>query len=585
MNKYISVAIFLSLCYAAGAQTFNPTVVVTNTYEGKTMEAHKKDLPMTVPDSLTHFDLTFDYSVFDHPYKGAYEFVPYAMDIRPQAMPDPNKKLFINAGAGFTMHPELDIVFSPRLKKNFQFGVYDNLRGYWGPYVGTSFDFTDAAQGYDLVRGESFTGYDFRNQFGVDLMYDNSRTEAFLKADFRTITASDNIESRLFNAADFRAGLASITKSKLDYKAGLDVTLGWDQLHSGEEYRLLTEMDIRLAGEARYRLTSYMSAGGELGFDYVSSSSVGDFINCGAMELFATPQLVWEFNRLYLKLGLKGAYLFTFDTKNTAEADAALRNFTHPSGYLFPDVEFRYRLIDRNLDVFLKADGGNDLGKYSSMVEGNHFLKPTYVLLNRPLMDNSIKKFDGRGGFRFGSAHLQAEVAGGYAIYDNGRIDLFYVDQFPKNSRVFGGFSYLDYDQTYVKGSLRWESARVEASFNTKFAKTKVLTEEEFLGVLPARFVADGAVTFNLNHRLYAGITADFSSARDAYFATLSYPSLQRTVKIPSYLDLGANARFDFSDSFCVWARASNLLNANVQRTIGRAYDGIYFTGGICLNF
>ena len=60
MNKYISVAVLLSLCFTAGAQTFNPTVVVTNTYEGKTMEAHKKDLPMSVPDSLSRFDLTFD---------------------------------------------------------------------------------------------------------------------------------------------------------------------------------------------------------------------------------------------------------------------------------------------------------------------------------------------------------------------------------------------------------------------------------------------------------------------------------------------------------------------------------------------
>ena len=582
MNKYISVAVFLSLCFAAGAQTFNPTVVVTNTYEGKTMEAHKKDLPMTVPDSLTHFDLTFDYSVFDHPYKGAYEFVPYAMDIRPQAMPDPNKKLFINAGAGFKMHPELDVVFSPRLKKNFQFGVYDNLRGYWGPYVGTSFDFNSDGTGYNMVRGEAFTGYDFRNQFGVDLMYDNSRTEAFLKADLRTITASDNIEKRLFNGADFRAGVASITKSRLNYNAGLDVTFGWDQIHNADKYYMMTELDIKLSGAAHYELFNSLFAGGEIGFDYVSTDNI---LNCGAMELFAVPQFIWDFDRAYLKLGLRGAYLFSFDTTNRAEADAAVRNFTHPSGYLFPDVEYRYRLVGRNLEAFIVADGGNDLGKYSSLVESNHFLKPTYMMLNRPLMDNSIKKFDGRGGLRFGSPHFQAEVMGGYAVYDNGRLDFFYVDQFPKDARVYNGFSYVDYDQKYIKGSLRWESARVEASFNTKLSKSKVLGEDDFFGVLPARFTADGAVTFNLNHRLFAGITADYSSAREAHFATWSLPGVPRSVTIPDYIDLGVNARFDFSDSFCVWARACNLLNANIQRNIGRAYDGIYFTGGICLNF
>ena len=157
MKKYISIAVFLSLGLAAAAQSFNPTVVVTNDYEGKTMEAHKKDLPMSVPDSLNRFDLTFDYSVFDHPYRGAYEFVPYAMDIRPQAAPESKKMLYINAGAGYTLHPELDIVFSPRLKRNFQFSVYDKLRGFWGPYFGSAFDKNYETGVYNLVRGESFS--------------------------------------------------------------------------------------------------------------------------------------------------------------------------------------------------------------------------------------------------------------------------------------------------------------------------------------------------------------------------------------------------------------------------------------------
>ena len=582
MNKHISVAAFLFLCFAAGAQTFNPTVVVTNTYEGKTMEAHKKDLPMSVPDSLTRFDLDFDYSVFDQPYRGAYEFVPYAMDIRPQSRPDPKKLLYINAGAGYTLHPELDIVFTPRLKNNFQFGVYDNFRGFWGPYVGSSFAGDGVAAPYNLIRGESFTGYDIRNQAGVDLMYDNSRTAGFAKADFRTLVTSDNIESRVYNAADFRAGLSSDNGDKLDYSADFGLTYGWDQIHNADKYYLLSELDVNLKGGAHYALFNSMRVGGEVGFNYVSTT---DLLNCGAMELYALPQAIWQYDRTYLRVGLKMAYIFSFDTTNKAEGREAFRNFNEPSGYLFPDVEFNYRLIDRNLVGFVKVTGGNDLGSYSNLVEGNHFFKPTYYMLQGRVMDNSVEKFNGTAGLRFGSSHFQAEVSGGFATYVNGRMDSFYVVAVLDNASIMNGYSYSDYIQKYVKARMLWNSARVNASAYAMLRDTKINIDETFRGVIPSKFTAGGELTVNLNHRLFAGVTAEYASQRDAYFVSMALPDMQRQAVIPSYLDLGCNARFDFSEGFSVWARLNNVLNSNIQKIIGRAYDGIYITGGICLNF
>ncbi|MBP5334623.1 MAG: hypothetical protein J6Y61_02420 [Bacteroidales bacterium] len=583
MNKYISVAVLLSLCLAAGAQTFNPTVVVTNTYEGKTMEAHKKDLPMSVPDSLSRFDLTFDYSVFDHPYRGAYEFVPYAMDIRPQSRPDAKKMLYINAGAGYTLHPEVDIVFSPKLKNNFQFGVYDNFRGYWGPYVGSTFAQAGTGDTYNLIRGDAFTGYDIRNQAGLDLMYDNSRTAGFAKAAFRTIVTSDNVESRVFNAADVKAGLTSDNGDKLDYNADFGFTYGWDQIHHADKYYLLSEMDINLSGGAHYELFKAMRIGGVAGFNYVSTG--GEIINTGAMELFAIPQAIWQYDRTFLKVGLKMAYLFSFDTINKADDRAPFRNFRQPSGYLFPDVEFSYRLIDRNLDVFVKATGGNDMASYGQAIEGNHFFKPTYFMMKGPVMDNSVEKFNGTAGLRFGSSHFQAEVAGGYVTYLNGRLDSFFLESDLENASVFNGYSYVNYDQRYLQARLLWDSARLNASAYAKLRDTKIRTQESFYGVLPSKLVAGGSITANLNHRLYAGVTAEYATERDAYFASIAGNTDLRVGKIPSYLDLGCNARFDFSDGFSVWARLSNILNSNVQRTIGRAYDGLFITGGICLNF
>lgn len=571
---------------AAAAQTFNPTVVVTNDYEGKTIEAHKKDLPMSVPDSLNRFDLTFDYSVFDQPYKGAYEFEPYAMDIRPQAAPKANKILYINAGAGYTLHPELDIVFSPRLKKNFQFSVYDKLRGFWGPYFGSAFNKNLDTGAYNLVRGESFSGHDFRNQAGLDLLYDNSRTSMFLKADFRTITNSDNIESRLYNAADVYAGISSTTTSQWDYNAGVGFTYGWDQIHNGDEWRLLSEIDASLTGAAHYELFNSMRVGAEIGFNYVSTAdNNSNILNCGAAEIYAIPQFIWEYSRSYLKLGLKMAYLFSFDHPNKADDKEAFRNFKHPSGYLFPDVEFSYKLVERKLDAFVKVTGGNNLGAYGQLVESNRFFKPTYFLLFGPIMDNSVEKFNSSAGFRLGLPNFQADLIGGFATYENGRIESFYVDNVIENSRVFNGFGYLNYSQKYVQADLKWNSARINIDLSGKLRGTKPMTQEAYSGILPSKWSAVGSITYNANHRLFFGASAEYSSEREGYFLSGIHADTFNKVIIPSYIDLGFNARFDFSDSFSLWARVNNLLNNNVQRILGHAYDGVFVTGGICFNF
>ena len=68
---------------AASAQNLDPTVEVNRSYEGKLMEVHKPMLEMAVPDSVLRFDLDFDYEVFDNPYKGAYEFKTYTMQLQP----------------------------------------------------------------------------------------------------------------------------------------------------------------------------------------------------------------------------------------------------------------------------------------------------------------------------------------------------------------------------------------------------------------------------------------------------------------------------------------------------------------------
>ena len=70
----------------AYAQNLNPTVEVTNAYAREASGIEKPSQLRDVPDSVLRFNLDFDYAVNETPYRGAYEFKPYLVQLRPQAV-------------------------------------------------------------------------------------------------------------------------------------------------------------------------------------------------------------------------------------------------------------------------------------------------------------------------------------------------------------------------------------------------------------------------------------------------------------------------------------------------------------------
>ena len=132
---YMLTALLLSAVpYAAGAQELDPTVVVNRTYEGKLLEVHKPSFDMEIPDTVSRFDLDFDYSVFEKPYKGAYEFNPYVLTMRPASAVQTSEQLYLKAGVGYTLHPVLDFIWAPAFKGAFRMDVYARHRSYVGSY-------------------------------------------------------------------------------------------------------------------------------------------------------------------------------------------------------------------------------------------------------------------------------------------------------------------------------------------------------------------------------------------------------------------------------------------------------------------
>ena len=84
MKKVLIISALL-VSAVAGAQNLNPVVEVTNVYAREATGIEKPEQLLPLPDSVFKFNLDFDYSVKSTPYKGAYEFNPYLVQMRPSA--------------------------------------------------------------------------------------------------------------------------------------------------------------------------------------------------------------------------------------------------------------------------------------------------------------------------------------------------------------------------------------------------------------------------------------------------------------------------------------------------------------------
>ena len=133
-TNILSAALLLALTVPAGAQNINQSVQVTNEYLTRFADFQKQGEELQVPDSLLRFDYNFDYSVFDTPYRGSYEFSPYRIDATPAARLSDASRLYLRAGAGYTFHPELQFAWRVLDEQNYKIRLTAGAGGYAGPY-------------------------------------------------------------------------------------------------------------------------------------------------------------------------------------------------------------------------------------------------------------------------------------------------------------------------------------------------------------------------------------------------------------------------------------------------------------------
>ena len=564
MRQHILLtALAAAVSALAHGQNLNPTVEVTNAYEGASSSIVKPAQRMAVPDSVMKFNLDFDYSVSDRPYEGAYEFRPYYVRLKPTPAPSTEERFYLRLGAGYTLHPELDLVWTPLRKDRFRMNVYATHRSYFGRYH--LIDPVSAQDGVWLLRptGEKMDGFLSDTKAGVDGTFFWEGGTATLDLAYRHRMAEDQFLFRRMGGVEASASVRSLKSetphflydATVDYHflagdqsplptfggAGVDAAASESLFRIDGTFgpvldadrRILVDLDLDLA---RYR---------------------GYFAGYTGL-LSATPKYVFSLDRWHFSLGARLSSIIYSEDFNLWE-DA----YDHHSGTIFPDVRVDFGLLDDRLILQASATGGDRFASLSGRFLSHPF---TTDYLCGHATERIRAMLGARGQI---ASRFRYDFQGGYARWSHAPLEGFFQSRYAQPS-----LEEKSYHLVFAQLDYGWKNEFLTVDGLLSYRWTAV-GEDVFA---PAAFTGYCRPSYNWGERFKAGLDLEWSTSRTAHQAGVDY-------RVPGWLDLGLHAEYRFTHHFGFWVKAGNLLNQAIQRTPVHAEAGIFGAAGILLNF
>lgn len=531
MKRHIILIAAFLLPLGLGAQNLNPEVQVTNEYETRISDVTKQGPAMTVPDSMLHFNYHFDYSVFESPYKGAYEFSPYSVMITPAAGAYDGRKLYLRAGAGWVLKPELDFVWSALDRKRAAVNVFATGRGFYGNYLKIAED-TFVAD-----KGTLYNGWDFNPVAGVDTRFNIGRSVLRAELAYEGLFTGHE----LYHNAVGHAPYANVSIGKEEpygftYRADVKYRYVNDTL---EGWAPLQDHDVK----ATFMVAPYVSDRVRVHFD-----------------------LNFAYNNWYT--GLEGHPGIQFGSGNW-DFDAGFRLGWNSDGadgkfIISPDVKACLHLLNGHLDIYAGAVGQNHMLSYWDYKTMAHRYFVSYDT-PRPVWEIADLYLGVRGFTGFG---LRADLKAGYRFLQDAPL---WTVSATGGETLTGN----DLGMLHADLDLAWSNKRVDVQGAVHYNWLPEGVGERVF--MPASVRADLKASYNWMKRIYAGISGNMSTGRSAVVN-------DTTVELPWYLDLGVWGEYKFNNKLGVWLKGSNLLNHQIRQSPMYCQYGPSVIAGITLS-
>lgn len=538
MKKSVCILAFAIACISAGAQGVHSTVEVTNDYQSRVADAGKQTMDMLVPDSLLHFEYKFDYSVFESPYKGAYEFSPYSVRVAPQSASSRQNRLFLKAGAGYTMHPVLDFVWAPSAGDKCAVSIFNSGRGFFGNYEGNP---------NGVFTESPFAGYEAYDTFGAEARWslDKAEVKAIAAYDFIGTGDNDKIMNSTTHAVHARAGIASVGEVPVAYGVNVFASYLMGSEHPGMSCSEWTAGVDGTVGMGR--------GAGRIGLDYFAKyySSNGFTEVLGIPHFMLTPRYEFSYGVFNINAGVRLDYAGKFG--------------------IVPDVRANVGLFGDDVNLYAGVTGGKTITDYFTLKKNYHRASMDFAVpgVTSELM-HIYAGLDGHYGSPF-----RYSIKAGWRNFDNAPLENLY------------GYTMTMFARVYANVNLSWVDERVEADANLLFSNIIRNGKESVPYYQDPAVSGSVSFTYNWNKRIYAGIWGEGRTAREcsSYSVEDYYSSMAESVEdeLPGYFNLGVRAELKPSQRWGVWVEAGNLLGMTMWRNPMCAETGRIFTAGITL--
>lgn len=538
MKKLFIICGMFAFTCAARAQVLNPQVQVTNIYQSTGSDVLKQDLPLSLPDSVMQINYNFDYSVFETPYKGAYEFSPYVIEVVPDKTPWSGGNLFVRAGAGYGLHPELKAAYSPDPKGKFSFSIGQDFSGYYGNYW-------QVAPNMGIFN-KKYPGYDLSEKISAYGRWSNEKSNLSWRAGYRGLYNEDNLYSSAWHSIEAVACLAG---NEGGNELNVHARYSRDNISHEIDNPFVDEFEAGIDGTIRFGVPGH---NGRINADY-------------ALDLWGMPYVFSDKTALtvsvspHYELSLPFArFLLGFK----------LEYFGKP--VISPDVRISARLAEKWPEIYAGVSGGNAINTYSSLKEYDHFFNPAYTTDFGSVRRERYKFFAGIGGHI--SSRLSFKAEAGYLNIENNPFETVKS----KRDVLLPGIVFADCRMAYAGIDASWKSERFFADAHVKFIKAGVSDAPEAVGYPLAS--ADMVAEYNLRNRFHIGATVRYESSRQLMVDGTD------PAAIPQFFDLGAYLEYRMNGKWSFWLKGCNLLNNNIHISPLHVDQGINFTAGVCLS-
>lgn len=546
--KYLTIIACVAMGAPLAAQNINQSVQVTNDYVTRFADFQKQGPALQVPDSLYRFDYDFDYSVFETPYKGSYEFAPYRIAVTPEARLYDGNKLYLRAGAGYSLRPQFELAWQMLQEPNFSIGVFADAGGYAGNYS---------------RRGAAgkFAGHDLNARARVGGQYLTEASRLSYQFGYEGIFAGMNGAAPDFRSAFNSAILAGRVQSRERPDSRFFYDLDLRYRYSGDNS--LPAGNNSKCGENNFRVG--------LSFGPVLQGKYG-FLLDGLFETDALRSILYGGTQSETVLGeMFGAKVVAMLASVKPHLDFLLGPVRLDAGVridysvkdrtgrftLAPDVKARLAILEADLELYAGVRGGQNLESHYDIKQLNHFARRSAA--SASVSREKLRIYGGLQG-HWGT-RLQYEVEAGYGSYSGVPM-----------ARLYGVVA-MDYKEAFGQASLSWKDERLELDGAVAYAYRRIYGSSA--AYAPPAFTADVRGRYNWDKRIWAGGFVEAASGRMSLANDGAW--------IAGYANVGLTGEYRIDDRWTVWGEAGNLLGMAIERAPGYVEKGPYLTVGLSL--